>query len=206
MVRYVRPTPTGPDRARRREIERARRRRGRVRLALVAVLCFGLLAAAFALGRSSSGAGDDQPVVIDCVQRTLTIAKWPPEGWEKDAVIDGPVTFVGARNAERAETKGGRVTAELPVLVDAEKQVTIRADSDDVKMSFGDDPARAGAITLKACPSFEHEFGSRKTVGKYTQFSGDFEADEPTCVELEIQVYGEENTRHAKFGLGESCD
>jgi len=201
----VRPAATGPDRSRRRAIERTRRRRARVRLGLLVLLALGLLAAAFAIGRTTGGSGGDAPVVVDCVQRATTIAKWPSPGWQKDAIIDGPVTFVGARDAARQQPKDGHVTAELPVLVDAEKQVTIRA-GDGVTLGFGDDPAQTSAITLKACPRFEKEVGARKSVGRFTQFTGDFRADEPTCADLELDVLGEPDPRHVKLGIGKSCD
>src|SRR4051794_554815 len=198
MVRYVRPAPTGPDRERRRERERARRRRARLRNAVVVLLLAGLLVAAYALGHSAGGSSDEQPLVVDCVQRVATLDKWPPEGWEKDAVIAGPVAFYGARDAAREETKHGSVTSELPVLVAAERQATISVTSDDVKLGFGDGPANASAITLKACPSYYHEFGTNRKVGPFTQFVGDFKADEPTCAELDVRVLGEDTTRHVK--------
>jgi hypothetical protein len=207
MVRYVRPAPTGPDRERRRERERARRRRARLRNAVLVVLLAGLLVAAYALGHSAGGSSDEQPVVIDCVQRVATLDKWPPAGWENDAVVAGPVAFVGAHDAAREQPKPGKgVTTELPVLVDAERQATITTGSDDVGLGFGDAKSGLHAVTLKACPSYYHEFGTNRKVGPFTQFVGDFHADEPTCVDLEIRVLGEDEARHAKFGLGKQCD
>ncbi|MEA2449141.1 MAG: hypothetical protein QOG63_1073 [Thermoleophilaceae bacterium] len=207
MVPYVRPAPTGPDRERRRERERTRRRRATLRLALLALLLAGLLVAAYALGHSNGGSGAAQPVVVDCVQRVATLDKWPPAGWEKNAVIAGPVVaFVGAHDAEREEVKNGTVKTELPVLVDAERQATIQVSSGDVKLGFGDGPGSTDAVTLKACPAYYHEFGTNRKVGPFTQFIGDFEAKEPTCVELDVRVLGEADTRHVRFGLGKRCD
>jgi hypothetical protein len=177
-----------------------------VRVAVVAVLLIALSVAAFAVGRSTGDSSADRPVVIDCVQRDPTLDKWPPEGWEQNAVISGPVAFYGARDAQREEPKDGHVSTELPVLVDAEKQVTISSETDGVKLGFGEESKATTAVTLKACPAFEHEFGTSRRVGEFTQFVGDFTADEPTCMELDLSVYGEPDTRHVRFGLGKSCD
>jgi hypothetical protein len=60
-------------------------------------------------------------------------------------------------------------------------------------------------VTLKACPSYEHEFGNTKQVGPFTQFIGEFSSSEATCVELDVHLLGEEDARPVRFGLGREC-
>ena len=181
-------------------------RRGPIRIAIAAALAAGLLLAAYALGHSRGAPdADDEAVVVDCVQRVESLDKWPPEGWEARSVIAGPVALYGARDAAREEPDGDGISTEIPVLVDAEQQVTLTARSDDVRLGFGDEEADSRAVTFKACPAFEHAFGTNRKVGPFTQFVGTFSADEPTCVELDAHVFGEEDARRIRFGLGKEC-
>jgi hypothetical protein len=170
-----------------------------------------LVGAAVVLAACGGDSGEREaiappPLVVDCVQRVETLDNWPPEGWEERAVEAGPVAFVGLRDAVRQKSDDGRIRFEVPVLVDAEKQVTIAARTPGVDLGFGDVEDDVSAVTFKACPSWERNFDRPADVGPFTQFVGTIEADEPKCVELEVHVLGERKPVHERFGLGRECD
>jgi hypothetical protein len=179
-------------------------RRGRI---VVLALAVAVLAGAFALGRATGGeGGDNVPVVVDCVQRVETLDNWPHEGWEEQSIDTEAITFVGIRDAVREDAGDGGISTEIPVLVDAERQVTVRARTDGVTLGFGSEEADTRAVTFKACPPFERSLGDGTQVGPFTQFVGSIDADEPGCVELDVQVDGEDDAERVRFGLGRDCD
>ena len=179
-------------------------RRGRI---VVFALAAAVLVGAFVLGRATGGdSAGDEPVVVDCVQRVETLENAEPEKLQEGAVDTEAVTFAGVDDAVRAQPEGGAVSIELPVLVAAEQQVTVRARTDGVTLGFGSEEADARAVTFKACPPFERSVESGKQVGEFTQFVGDIGADEPKCVELDVRVHGEDDAERVRFGLGQECD
>jgi hypothetical protein len=146
------------------------------------------------------------PLVVDCVQRVDTnLEEWPPPGWEERSIEAGPVAFVGLRDAVDQKPEEGRVRFEVPVLVDAEKQVTVAARTPGVELGFGDQDENTEAVTFKACPSWERNFERPAEVGSFTQFVGTIESDEPACVEFDVHVLGESKPMRERFGLGRDC-
>jgi hypothetical protein len=179
-------------------------RRGRI---VLFALAAAVLVGAFLLGRASGGdPAGDEPVVVDCVQRVETLDNWPHEGWEERSIDTEAITFVGIRDAAREEPGDDGIATEIPVLVDAERQVTVRAQTDGVTLGFGSEEADTRAVTFKACPPFERSLGDGTQVGPFTQFVGSVDADEPGCVELDVDVHGEDDAERVRFGLGQECD
>jgi hypothetical protein len=121
----------------------------RRRLVAAALIAAVLVVAGFLLGRSSGGGSDNTvPVVVDCVQRVETLDNWPHQGWEERSIDTEAITFVGVLDAAREEEDDGRVATEIPVLVDAEQQVTVRARTDGVTLGFGSEEADTDAVTF----------------------------------------------------------
>jgi hypothetical protein len=180
-------------------------RRGRI---VVRLLAAAVLIGAFVLGRVTGGDGEaDVPVVVDCVQRVEPLENAEPEKLLEGAVDTEALTFVGVDAAARAQPEDGAISVEIPVLVAAEQQVTVSARTDGVTLGFGSEDADTRAVAFKACPSFERSLESGKQVGEFTQFVGSVRADEPTCVELDVRVHGEDDSERVRFGLGRGdCD
>jgi hypothetical protein len=177
---------------------------------ICAIAAAGAIALAAPTAAIQADVTQSPPYVVDCVHRVEGPPHWPPRGWRQDAVLAGPVAFVGLRDYARqpANRDDGSVGSKTVALVRADAQVTVVARAPGLRLRWGDFRARS-AITFKACPARQRSLGFRLThrrfVGRHTQFIGGFSAPAPTCAAIDVYVLGRARPYRREFGFGRHC-
>jgi hypothetical protein len=136
-------------------------------------------------------------------------------GWERHAVVAGPIAFVGLGGKGRISAKvlaadrGPTDILKVLVVVATHTRVTVSVDpsaSGHVALSY--DPSRFDArriedgeraVTFDACGDGGTRFGD----GRGIQFNGGLIVDGPLCADLNVQWSG--GSRHVPLSLGHAC-
>jgi hypothetical protein len=136
-------------------------------------------------------------------------------GWERHAVVAGPIAFVGLGGKGRISAKvlaadrGPTDVLKVLVVVATHARVTVSVDpsaSGHVALSY--DPSRFDArriedgeraITFDACGDGGTRFGD----GRGIQFNGGLIVDGPLCADRNVQWSG--GSRHVPLSLGHAC-
>jgi hypothetical protein len=137
-------------------------------------------------------------------------------GWERGAVVAGPIAFVGLGGKGRISAKGlaaadlgPTYVLKLLAVVAAHTRVTVSVDpseSEHVALSY--DPSRFDArriedaeraVTFAACGGGGTRFGD----GRGIQFNGGLIVDGPLCADLDVRWPG--GSRRVRLSLGHAC-
>jgi hypothetical protein len=119
-------------------------------------------------------------------------------GWRKDAVLAGPVAFVGARGYEDDPkrsfvARGARMATAQKVLavVAGDRPVTVSVQTRDAALFY--DPSKWGQSNHVAFRRGDEVTRFEPCIGvtqRSTQFNGGFLVHRPTCVAVRVQIEG----------------
>ncbi|MGH2692852.1 MAG: hypothetical protein ACRDHM_10160 [Actinomycetota bacterium] len=132
-------------------------------------------------------------------------------GWRRDAVLVGPVAFVGARGYENdpkrlffARDPGMARAQKVLVVVDGDSPVVISLQTRDAALFY--DPSKWGQsnrVPFRRGDEVTRFEPCTEDGQRGTQFNGGFLVRQPTCVRVGVQIEGEEPTvASLSFGAG----
>jgi hypothetical protein len=126
-------------------------------------------------------------------------------GWQKRALVAGPLAFVGAKNG----LASSRFPQKVLVVVEPNRVATLTVATrsraraalgyNEIRMGAGRIPLARGtnAVRFEACGAV----ASRAVWNRGTQFPGYFLVNGPRCVHVEIRSGGKLIRRALRFGV-----
>lgn len=156
---------------------------------------------------------------IGCQSRSQVIpSRRPPDQMSEQvravSLVAGPVIFSGAKQWEEdswIKRRGeGLQPTKVPMVVESEQTVVVNVSPPPGRRAFievGLDQApyeaRGTSVELRACSPSATVAGRR--VGPRTPFLGGFRLDGPMCLDVEVQVQGQDQPLTRTIAFGKSC-